>query len=318
MDRTHSKPLAILACPSELAAGKMGSSQGVSLLIQYCIKPLFPDAPLWITPTQNNPNNGKSFPQAKHIEQVCNNLSQVYHLLYKTYSEGFFTLNITADHSNAAGTFSAFSDHYGAENSGLIWIDAHADMHSPFTTPSGNIHGMPLAALMGMDNLSESNKALEATEEVALIEWWNRLKDVGLSGKNPKLLPQNLVIIGLRDMEEEEVALLENLSIKYVKPEELREKGAALIAKEVFHYLSNCSALYCSFDIDSLDKSIVPATGTPVDNGLTLAESEVLLGAIWSEPRLASFAVTEFNPSLESGDSTLKSVSAMLTKVFTS
>jgi arginase len=312
MHSKSGKPLSITACPSDLAAGKKGSSDGVAILIEKCITPLLPEVPIFIAPTANNVAQGRSFAQAKGIEQVALNMAQVYHLLLEQYQQNRFTLNITADHSNAIGTFSAFSDFYGAENAGLIWIDAHADMHSPLTTPSGNIHGMPLAALMGIDNAA---CARNSQEETGLLAWWDRLKDIGLSGLQPKLMPQNIVIIGLRDMEEEEETLLKNLAIRYVKPEEILSKGAAIVAAETLNYLAHCNAVYCSFDIDSLDESLVPATGTPVDNGISLQDATTLLSAFWQHPQLASFTVTEFNPNLENGNSTFEHVNQLLSSM---
>jgi len=311
----NKKEIKILACPSEIAAGKTGTAQGVLMFAESLQKRLGLENEIIYSPVSNKRGSAATFPNAKNIEQVAQNLSSTYHTIVShTQPSDSFCFNVTADHSNAIATFSAFSDKFGAKNSGLIWVDAHADMHSPYTTPSGNIHGMPIAALLGLDNKEHARNPVDIEQGA----WWDRLKDIGLSGKNPKLLPQNLVIIGLRDTEKEEDELMKKHNIKFFSPEDIKTKGIQTVIKECFEYLNSCDHLYCSFDIDSIDASLVPGTGTPVSNGLTETETSVLLKNIFKNPKLKSFGITEINPTLDKSDKTLELVSNLIIDSFLS
>ena len=176
---------------------------------------------------------------------------------------------------------------------GVIWIDAHADLHSPYTTPSGNIHGMPLATALAVDNIT---KAIQTPTDDTM-PLWEMLKNIG--NISPKITPQDLVFIGLRDFEEPERAFIRKNRIRVVTVPEIRKGKIKDICKQVLDYLSHCDVLYISFDIDSLDKPLVPGTGTPVEGGLTLNEAQKMLSILLKDPRLVCFEITEINPLLD-------------------
>lgn len=305
MSMIQQEKISIIACPSEIAAGKLGNAQGVVELINlFNEQKIYPFAKYVFTPIQNKLNEGKTFFNAKHIEQVYHNLVATYHTVNSEMREGRFCVNVLGDHSNAIATFSCFADIYGVENSGLIWVDAHADMHSPYTTPSGNMHGMPLAALMATDNIENVKNAVE----VELKAWWDRFKNIGQLGSHPKLLPRNLAIIGLRDFESQEEALFNKLNVKYFAPDTIKEIGIEAVMKQAKEYLNHCNSLMCSFDVDSIDSSLVKGTGTPVVNGLTLEQARFVFDFVFVNPEFKSLDITEFNPTLDSSNQTAERV----------
>ncbi|RYF44569.1 MAG: arginase, partial [Cytophagaceae bacterium] len=144
---------------------------------------------------------------------------------------------------------------------GVVWIDAHADLHTPYTTPSGNMHGMPLSLSINEDNIESAVHDLDPDT----TKMWNSLKNLGKIA--PKVLPEDIVFIALRDFEKEEKALIDKYGIKVISTKEVRSKGPENIVRSVTRYLSDCTDIYVSFDVDSLDSSISKGTGTPVSNG---------------------------------------------------
>ncbi|MCZ2443524.1 MAG: arginase [Flavobacteriales bacterium] len=200
---------------------------------------------------------------------------------------------ISGDHSSAGGTIAGVKMAYPKAKIGVIWIDAHADLHSPYTTPSGNMHGMPLASALGVDFLGKpKNKLKEDT-----IPYWDILKNIG--GICPKIDPEDLVFVGLRDMEPEEALYIRKNKVKVVTVPQLRKGKVKEIVQQILSYLDHCDYLYVSFDIDSLDSSLVRGTGTPVSNGLTLKEADKLLGGLLKDSRICCFEITEMNPLLD-------------------
>jgi arginase len=176
---------------------------------------------------------------------------------------------------------------------GVIWIDAHADLHTPYTTPSGNIHGMPLATAIGEDNLESKVHDLDEKTE----KMWQQLKNIG--GIKQKVLPEDVVFISLRDFEKEEKYLIDKYNMKVITTAEVRRNGAENVSRKVLRYLSDCTDIYVSFDVDSLDSSISKGTGTPVSNGLREREAEDLISKFMQNRKVCCFEITEVNPTLD-------------------
>src|SRR5699024_8816142 len=138
-----------------------------------------------------------------------------------------FPIVLAGDHSSAAGTISGIKKANPNKRLGVVWIDAHADLHSPYTTPSGNMHGMPLAMVCGIDNVE--NKINSPSKEV--LDYWEKLKDVGIKG--PKVDLEDIVFIAIRDTEEQEEKLIEQFKVSNIKTEEVKGKGVEEVAKQV-------------------------------------------------------------------------------------
>jgi len=176
---------------------------------------------------------------------------------------------------------------------GVIWIDAHADMHTPYTTPSGNVHGMPLAVAINEDN---TDCAVHEIDEDTK-KYWNQLKNIGKTA--PKVFPEDVVFISLRDYEKEEKYLIDKYSMKVISTNEVRRKGPENIVRSVTRYLGDCTDIYVSFDVDSLDASISKGTGTPVGNGLREREAEDLISKFMQNRKVCCLELSEVNPTLD-------------------
>jgi arginase len=176
---------------------------------------------------------------------------------------------------------------------GVIWIDAHADLHTPYTTPSGNVHGMPIAISLGEDNIeSKVNKPDQET-----INYWYQLKNVG--GICPKITPKDLVYINVRDTEKQEDYLMKKFGIKNFTTAEIRRKGVEKVAIEALSLIDHCDIIYVSFDVDCMDASISKGTGTPVPNGITEKEAGNLVARLMQSNKVCCFEMVEINPTLD-------------------
>jgi len=226
----------------------------------------------------------------------------------QTLRFGEFPLVLAGDHSSANATIAGIKAAYPTKTLGVVWIDAHADLHSPYTTPSGNVHGMPLAAALGVDNLKQQRNVPDAETEF----FWHRLQNLGEPG--PKLLPEHLVYVVVRDTEEQEDALIEELGIKWIKLPEIKAKGSRQLTREIYEHLRFCDLVYISFDVDSLDSSFSIGTGTPVEDGLYLSEAENLCQDLLENERVVCFEMVEINPTLDNGNTMAKNAFNILEK----
>lgn len=236
--------------------------------------------------------NQRSF--AKRIEHVLEQCTRVAETVEQAVADGKFPLVFSGDHSSALGTISGIKAAHPEKTLGIIWIDAHADLHSPYTTPSGNIHGMPLAAVLGMDNLACQINELE--EETSAF--WNKLKTIGTN--NAKVAPEHLVYFGVRDTEEAEDELISNLAIRNFTVEEIRYRGLKCCIQESVERLVNCDLIYISFDVDSLDCDMISyGTGTPVPRGFDQEEITKILQGVCNTGKVVCIEVVEINPLLD-------------------
>lgn len=292
------KSFRIIENPSELGAGTRGSSLGIEALRIAAINKqskLFYENDL-TTLTKNNKKLFKKIttPHAIRLKQIYNRISILAEEVENTLEREQFPLVFSGDHSSAAGTIAGVKKVFPNGRLGVIWIDAHADMHTPYTTPSGNVHGMPLAMSMGMDNKQAArNEIVDNT-----FKYWEKCKN--LFDKNPKLKPEDLVFIGLRSYEKEEIEFIEEYGIKHISVVELRETGIYKIIQQTLDYLSECDSLYISFDVDSMDPEITSVgTGTPVEDGLYPEEVVELITSFIRDKRTRAVEICEINPLLD-------------------
>ncbi|MEQ1677272.1 MAG: arginase, partial [Chitinophagaceae bacterium] len=205
----------------------------------------------------------------------------------------FFPVILSGDHSTAGATIAGIKMAKPKSKLGVIWIDAHADLHTPYTTPSGNVHGMPMAVSINKNN--EDCAVHDIDKDTATH--WNYLKNIGKMA--PKVLPEDVVFISLRDYEKEERHLIEKYDMKVITTKEVRSKGAENVVRAVLRYLADCTDIYISFDVDSLDSSISKGTGTPVSNGLKEREAEDLISKFMQNRKVCCFEIAEVNPTLD-------------------
>lgn len=283
---------------SEIGAGTRGSSLGPDAIMLASLNSdseLFNRHPFEEVPDMNEALFAPtSTPNALRIKQMYTTWASQAEAVCRNMKMGRTPVVISGDHASAGGTIAGIKMAHPGKRLGVIWVDAHADMHSPYTTPSGNIHGMPLAASLGFDNLDmQRNNPSEET-----VDFWERMKNLG--GSTPKVDPKDLVFIGVRDTEKEEVHLMEKHSIVNHKVAEVDEVGMEAIAKECLSELSHCDILYVSFDVDSMDPDEVSyGTGTPVPDGINPEQASKLLSIVLADPRIVCFEMVEVNPLLD-------------------
>lgn len=284
----------LISALSELGAGTRGSSLGLEALMFASLKehPTFfekrhvIDVPVDNRALFHKPENHR----AKYIFDIADMYDRSAQAIQDVMAKGDFPLVISGDHSNGGGTIAGVKAARPDWRWGVIWIDAHADLHSPYTSPSGNLHGMPLATALAEDNMD----CLVEMPSEAVIQGWNRLK-----GKQPRILHSDLRFVAVRDTEFPEDDLMARHNIPNVTVAALRVLGAAEVAQQLVDSLSDCDAIYVSFDVDSMDSSISVGTGTPVTNGLTIEESRELLTALAASNMVQAMEFTEINPLLD-------------------
>ncbi|MCS6935817.1 MAG: arginase [Chitinophagales bacterium] len=246
---------------------------------------------------------------AKRIRSVLKMYERIAAAVRDSLKDGKFPIVISGDHSNAGGTIAGIKMAYPDLRIGVIWIDAHADLHSPYTTPSGNLHGMPLATALAEDNIE--NKVNDLDYET--IELWERLKNVGDIA--PKIEYRDLLYMTLRDYEEQEGYLIKQHRVKNFTTTEIRKTGVTKICREAQKYLSHCDKIYISFDVDALDPSISRGTGTPVKGGINEREAADLILELVQNERVCALEFSEINPTLDSENVMAETVFEILQKV---
>ena len=290
----------VILTQSDLGASKRGASMGPGAILKAATAKGFEffknNPPSVLSPSEPFSENSGSGVWGKNIRQIGKICRQVSDLVFEKSKNGRFLLLLSGDHSTAAGTLAGIKRAWPDDSIGVIWIDAHADLHSPFTTPSGNLHGMPLAASLVLNSLHLQRNQPDAET----IKGWEFMKELGMQGA--KLNPEHLVYIGLRQMEEEEEALIRELHIQVIPTEEVREMGADRVASKALALLKDCRHLVISFDVDSLDPQVSMATGTPVEGGLTQTEALDLLKYLSEDERVRCLEIVEINPELEPGN----------------
>ena len=279
--------------PSELGAGTRGASLGpeaIRAAARAQNSTLFSEYPVYTLSNRNDlldrPTN---FPYAKRIDGVLQIFEGIKTQVKEAIDSGMFPLIIAGDHSSAGGTMAGLKLAYPGKRLGVLWIDAHADLHSPYTTPSGNIHGMPIATALGVDQSDLQKNNLDLTT----MQYWNQLKSHSLK-------PADLIYIGVRDVEEEEIHAMKQLNLRNYTVKELRDRGLQTCIDEISEKLQACDIVYVSFDVDSMDPSETSyGTGTPVPMGISFDEAKSILTSMSKLNNLACMELVEVNPCLD-------------------
>lgn len=292
------KQIKIIKNRSDIGAGTRGSDMGIDAIEIAAINSgnnYFARFPFTDVESHNESIYNKvNAIFAKRIANVVEQCQRVSDAVKNSLSENYFPIVLSGDHSSALGTLSGVKAQYPDKRVGAIWIDAHADLHSPFTTPSGNVHGMPLAAALGEDNLK--NKRNGVTDHTQKI--WTQLKNIGVEG--PKIVPEDLIFFGVRDTEPPEDQLIADLGIKNYKVEEIRYRGLENCLEEAKTQLQHCDVIYISFDVDSMDCDLISmGTGTPVSKGFDPQEVMSIIQHLFDSKKVVCLEVTEVNPLLD-------------------
>mgnify|MGYP000288898187 CR=1 FL=1 len=292
------KPIKILKNRSDIGAGTRGSDMGIDAIEIAAINAnnnYFTQFDSEDIETENQSIYNKtknSF--AKRIKNIHSHCIRVSNTVCKNIENNNFPLVLSGDHSSALGTISGIKKAYPNKRLGVIWIDAHADLHSPYTSPSGNIHGMPLAAALSEDNMDcKINTVTSETEE-----HWTGIKNIGCVGA--KVKPEDLIFFGVRDTEEPEDKQIEKLGIKNYKVSEVRYRTLNTCVNEAIEQLKDCDYIYVSFDVDSMDcDAISYGTGTPVSKGFDQYEVIQIINKFLETKKVICLEFVEVNPLLD-------------------
>ncbi len=291
------KKIRFIEVKSEIGAGTRGASMGPDAIkiaaLDYGSN-LFKKIDSSEVQTENQllfESTGS--PYAKRIKGLLAVLDRTANSVKNSLKNNEFPIVLAGDHSTSAGTISGIRMAYPKQRLGVIWVDAHADLHSPWTSPSGNMHGMPLAAVLNEDN--SQNKMNKPDKETQ--DYWAKIKKLG--GIAPKIEYSDIVYIGLRDIEPEESYLLKKHKVKIFSTNEVKRNGVEKIARDTLAHLNRCHMIYISFDVDSMDSSISKGTGTPVRNGITEKEAGSLLVRLVQNEKVCCFEISEVNPTLD-------------------
>jgi arginase len=222
---------------------------------------------------------------AKYLKEITATCTNSADLVLKTLEAGKIPLVLGGDHSVAAGTVSGVAKYFRRKNQkiGLIWIDAHTDMNTPDTSPSGNVHGMPLAALMG----------LGPTELGNIYEF------------SPKVDPENCVLVGIRDVDNFEKENIRKAGVQVFTMRDIDERGMRAVMEDALSLAGNGTAGYhVSLDMDWIDPEDAPGVGTPVWGGATYREAHLAMEIISDHGRMLSFEIVEVNPVIDEHNQT--------------
>jgi arginase len=298
------RKIEIIVNNSELAAGTRGSSLGPGAIMTAARKASNPFFGLY--PLHPLPDYNRFLDQKNETEHAKNLIG--YKLVFESVAEatkdllnkGSFPIILAGDHGSAAGTIAGIKAAFPEKRLGVVWIDAHGDLHSPYTTPSGNIHGMPLSLALGNDNLKYKRNS--PSEETVSI--WEDLKTKYTN--STKVNASDLIFIGVRDTEFEENQLIAENKITNHTVEAVRKEGTQAIVQRVLEQLGGCELIYVSFDVDSMDPEITSfGTGTPVGNGIFPEEAEEILTLLAQNPKTVCIEFVEVNPCLDNKVNTM-------------
>lgn len=287
----------IIEVKSELGAGTRGASLGVDAIKIAALdfgSRYFKKYNSVEIPNENHlllESTGSQY--AKRISGVLTVVERVAEEVSKTLSKKEFPIVLAGDHSTSAGTISGIKKTFPKSKLGVIWIDAHADLHSPYTTPSGNLHGMPLAIVLDEDNIESKVN----TVDQETVNYWFQLKNIG--NISPKITYRDLVYISVRDTEAPEEYLIKKHNVKNFTTADIRKRGVERVAIDALQQLDECDLIYVSFDVDSMDSAISKGTGTPVANGLTEREAGNLVSRLMTSDKICCFEMVEVNPTLD-------------------
>ena len=279
------KPVHIIGVPLDLGGGRRGVDMGPSafriagigervaaLGYQAVDKG---DVPAPIPETQKPADERK-----KYIDEIATVCRRLYEVSLKALDAGALPVVLGGDHSLAAGSVAASAAWVRRTSSrplGLIWVDAHGDMNTPETTSSGNVHGMPLAALLGN----------EPTELAAI-------------GASPSVLPAHTVLVGIRNLDEKEKARIRESGVHVFTMKDIDRDGIATVAERAIALAADgTGGLHVSFDMDVCDPAIAPGVGTPVRGGLDYREAHMVMELVADSRRLVALDLVEVNPTLD-------------------
>jgi arginase len=275
------EPVGIFGVPMDLGQDRRGVDMGPSAIRYARLEASLQDLDHRVTDLGNAgvpiPEIVAAGQEVKHLEAVKRVCEEVSERAAAIVSEGLFPIFLGGDHAIAIGTISGVARNTSGMRTGVIWVDAHADFNTPATSPSGNIHGMPLATLTGRGHPDL----------------------VGIGGPGASVRTEDVVIIGLRSVDLEEKNLLREAGVKVYTMKDIDAYGAARVVRGAIRDLALVDRVHLSLDLDAVDPEVAPGVGTPVRGGLTYREAHLLMELVNEAGIVASLDVVEVNPILD-------------------
>lgn len=290
--------ITVIGVPMDLGAGRRGVDMGPSAIRYAMLKEKLMQMGFDVEDMGNlhvpTPETHQVVdPKLKYLEEIASVCETLAKTVSDTVVRGRFPLVLGGDHSIAIGTIAGAAKH--RNRLGLIWFDAHGDLNTMETTPSGNIHGMPLAVSLGYGHPSL----------------------VRCLGFTPKVHPENVVLIGTRDLDKGERDLIRRLGIRVFTMHDIDRLGMGAIMEEALEIVTRgTDGVHLSLDLDGLDPKDAPGVGTPVEGGLTYRESHLAMEMLAEANVLTSAEFVEVNPILDNGNRTAKVAVALIESVF--
>jgi len=282
MQRSH---VAVIGAPLDLGAGRRGVDMGPSAIrvarlherlrgLGYVIEDL---GNVEVDQPESRPVGSET---SRYLEEITTTCSRLMKQVEKALDANKFPLILGGDHSVAVGTVAGVARHFRKKKQkiGLIWVDAHADMNTPETSPSGNVHGMPLACSIGMGPSCLAQ----------------------LGGFGPKVQARNVALVGIRDVDQLEKPHVKESGVRAFTMREIDELGLRTVMGEAIRIASDGTAgFHVSFDMDSVDPDEAPGVGTPVRGGITYREAHLALELVCDSGRMRGLEIVEVNPVLD-------------------
>jgi arginase len=277
--------IAIIGAPLDLGQDRRGVDMGPSALRVASLNARVASLGYEVEDLGNIPvEQAEASPEgdarAKYLPQIAAACEVLAGRVGKALERGRVPLVLGGDHSVATGTVSGVARHFRAQGQrvGLIWLDAHADMNTPDSSPSGNIHGMPLACILGM-----------GPGQLA-----------SLAGFRPMVAPQTAVIVGLRDVDQLEKPHVRQSGVRAFTMRDIDERGLRAVMDDAIRFASDDAAgFHVSLDMDFVDPKDAPGVGTPVRGGATYREAHLAMEMICDSRRMVSMEVVEVNPVID-------------------
>jgi arginase len=278
------KPPGIFGVPMDLGQDRRGVDMGPSAIRYARLQGALEELGYRVEDLGNVetplPETAERQEEIRHLAAVRDVCEAVAEQAEAMISGGYFPIFLGGDHSIAIGTVSGVAKNF--ERTGVIWLDAHADFNTPQTSPSGNIHGMPLAVLTGSGHPDL----------------------VAIGGEGASVRTEDVVLIGLRSVDLEERRLLREAGIRAYTMKEVDAYGIASVVRRALRALSHLDRVHVSFDLDVADPDVAPGVGTPVRGGLTYREAHLVMELINEAEIATSLDVVEVNPILDDRNGT--------------
>jgi arginase len=277
--------IAIIGVPLDLGAGRRGVDMGpsavrVANLNARLLEMGYDVDDLANVPVAQPESHPEGQPHAKYLPQITQTCTYLAELVEKQMAAGKCPLILGGDHSLAVGTVSGVSKHLRdrGEKLGMIWIDAHTDMNTPATSPSGNVHGMPLACCIGLGP--------------------KELTDI--FGYSPKVAPENVALVGIRSVDDEERDNVQRSGVHAFTMRDIDERGMRSVIEESIRIAgAGTAGFHVSLDMDAVDPREAPGVGTPVRGGITYREAHLAMETMCDSGRMTSMEVVEVNPVID-------------------